>query len=189
MPRFPGRRSRRINPRSDSQRATLRLIGGILCAVGGVFVLVGMVSFFQSFNSFGGPPSKFWCVFVGAPMLAIGSRLLMLGYMGAVARYTAGEVAPVATDTLNFVADETRSSVRKVSGAIAAGVRDASRSSTATEAGPQVACPSCHHDNDPDARFCDQCGTAMPGPNECGGCGKVNDSDARFCSGCGSSLA
>ena len=118
------RRSRRINPRSDSQRASLRMIGGVMCAIGAVFAIIGFGSFFSAFGGHGSP-DKFWCIFVGMPLVGIGSQMLKFGYLGAVARYAAGEVAPVATDTLNFAADETRGSVRKMSGAIAAGLRDA----------------------------------------------------------------
>jgi len=178
------RRSRAINPHSNAQRTLLRLVGGVLTVVGGIFALVGFASFFSAFGGTGAP-DKFWCVFVGLPMLGFGMMLLKMGFLGTAARYVAGEVAPVATDTLNYVADETHDSVRKVAGAVASGMRDAQRS-TAT---PQVACRQCGHDNDHDARFCDQCGGAMAGPYTCPQCRKVNDTDARFCDGCGTALA
>ena len=179
-------RSSRINPRSDGQRTGLRSIGVIVFGIGAIFTVVGLGSFFSSMGSFGSP-DKFWCAFVGLPLMAIGGRMLMLGYMGTVARYAAGELAPVATDTLNYVADQTRGSIHNMSSAVATGIRDAAASQE-DAGGMQVACASCSHPNDVDARFCDQCGAGMPGPNTCGQCAKTNDPDARFCDGCGSAL-
>lgn len=179
------RRSHRINPQAHSQRTALRLLGGILVAVGGIFTLVGLTSFFSSFGSFE-PPDKFWCVFVGLPMLGFGVMLLKLGYMGTIARYVAGEAAPVATDTLNFVADDARPGITKVASAIATGIRKTSQD--CNQPMQVVACSSCGHDNDPDARFCDQCGNAMDTPQTCPNCAKVYSADQRFCSDCGTDL-
>ena len=175
------RRAHRINPHHQTQRSGLRLLGGVLVVVGGIFTAIGLISFFSAFGG-GGFPSLFWCAFVGLPLLGFGTMLLKMGYMGSIARYVAGEAAPVAGDTLNYLADETQGSVRKMSAAVAAGLRgDADATATAR-------CGSCGHDNDHDARFCDQCGSALQVANTCGQCGKVNDDDARFCDGCGTAL-
>lgn len=60
-------------------------------------------------------------------------------------------------------------------------------------------CPQCHSMNDLDARYCDQCGTAVKptGPavvgedetQRCGACGEWNASDAKYCDQCGALLA
>ena len=42
--------------------------------------------------------------------------------MGAVARFIAGETAPVATDTANYLAEETKGAVETVAKAAAKGV-------------------------------------------------------------------
>lgn len=173
-------RRHRINPHHRVQRTGLRLIGWVLAVVGGLFTAVGLISFFAAFGG-GGMPQYFWCAFVGMPLLGVGAMLLKMGYMGAIARYVAGEATPVATDAVNFVADETTASVRRVAGAIADGLRGAS-------ADPGVPCRSCGHANDADARFCDQCGSALPLRRACQRCHEVNDDDARFCDGCGAAL-
>ena len=53
-------------------------------------------------------------------------------------------------------------------------------------------CPACNDTNDPDARYCNHCGTELPlkQPTEivCGACEKANDLDARFCDACGEAL-
>lgn len=194
MARSRRRSSRPINPHAAAQRTGLRTIGLILTVVGAVFLLIGFGSFFGAMNesmssgpSFGANrgPDKFWCAFVGMPLLGIGIGMLKYGYMGKAARYVAGEIAPVATDTMKYAANATRDSVRDLAGAVAEGMRGETK---AAEAPAMVACPQCNHDNDHDARFCDMCGTAMPGPKACGQCNKVNDADARFCSGCGAGL-
>src|SRR5215470_10687045 len=47
-------------------------------------------------------------------------------------------------------------------------------------------CPSCHHDNRPDRRFCTQCGTTLP--MRCPSCGAAIEVGEKFCGGCGVSL-
>jgi hypothetical protein len=174
-------RNRPINPSQQSQRQGLRLIGGVLAVVGGILTAIGLFSFFGAFGG-GGMPSLFWCAFVGLPMLGIGVQMLKAGYVGTIARYVAGETAPVASDTLNYMAGETKEGIRDVAAAIGAGIRGKA-------AGTQVACSKCSHPNDADARFCDQCGAAMPRRQECPKCRTVSDAGARFCNGCGERLA
>jgi class 3 adenylate cyclase len=48
-------------------------------------------------------------------------------------------------------------------------------------------CRRCHHENSPDAFFCDQCGSRFE--SVCAGCGEANGDDARFCRRCGRILA
>lgn len=66
------------------------------------------------------------------------------------------------------------------------------------EADETAKCPSCGKMNDPDAKFCDQCGAKMS-PTQaykwdadetvtCPVCRKGNDDDARFCDQCGARL-
>jgi len=44
-------------------------------------------------------------------------------------------------------------------------------------------CPSCHHENRAEARFCEECATALE--HHCGRCGAVRRSRAKFCDECG----
>ena len=65
----------------------------------------------------------------------------------------------------------------------------------APEADETAKCPSCGKLDDPDAKFCDQCGAAMSPSSPykwdadetvtCPECKKGNDDDARFCDQCG----
>jgi zinc-ribbon domain len=69
------------------------------------------------------------------------------GLRVAGARYAAGEYGPVVKDTAEYLTDGR--------GLRHLGVRDGA----APAAGPH--CRSCGTRNDPDARYCDSCGTAM----------------------------
>jgi membrane protease subunit (stomatin/prohibitin family) len=56
-----------------------------------------------------------------------------------------------------------------------------------------VACPSCAASNQPGAKFCASCGTALASPDAstpaCPSCGSANQATARFCSSCGATMA
>ena len=75
---------RLINPKSPGQQAVLRKLGFTLAAVGTIFMAVGFVDYFSAFGG-SNPPSRFWCFFVGMPLLFFGMVMLKFGYMGAVA--------------------------------------------------------------------------------------------------------
>jgi hypothetical protein len=68
------------------------------------------------------PPRHFWLAFVGIPLMFVGSVLSMYGFMGAVFRFAAGEVAPVGADTAKYMAEETKGAVETVAKAAAKGV-------------------------------------------------------------------
>jgi hypothetical protein len=123
-------------------------------------------------------PSNFWMAFIGLPLLVIGASMTRYGYMGAMARYVADEVAPVAADTVNYVVDETEDSITTVAKAIGEGIRGGDAE--------EVRCASCGTENAPDARFCKSC--AAPLRKHCESCGKDNDPDATYCNGCGQAL-
>jgi hypothetical protein len=105
-------------------RSFLRVAGPLVAAVGLLFLIIGMASFFSTFGG-GGSPRLFWCCFVGMPLLFIGGVMCMFGFMGAVARYTAAEQVPVATDAINDLAEGTQGAVKTVARAVAEGVREA----------------------------------------------------------------
>ena len=48
----------------------------------------------------------------------------MFGFMGAVARYTAAEQVPVATDAVSDLAEGTQGAVKTVARAVTEGVRE-----------------------------------------------------------------
>ena len=96
-----------INPRADGQRTLLRTAGLVLTAVGAVFMVIFITDFLGMAENPGhGFPSRIWCMFVGVPLVGIGLALLKVGFLGPVARYVAGEVVPVAKDSLEALSPE-----------------------------------------------------------------------------------
>lgn len=175
-----------IRPSHRPVRNVLRVVGPLVMAVGGIFFIIGAVSFFSSFGSFE-PPRYFWCAFVGIPTLAIGGMMTTAGYAGAMARYSASEIAPVTKDTFNYLGHGTKDTMRDVARHVVGGIREG-LTGEATE-GLAVACPGCRAENDAGSKFCDQCGQALPTAQRCPDCDAENDADARFCDHCGASLA
>ena len=48
-------------------------------------------------------------------------------------------------------------------------------------------CPSCQHENNESARFCEACGSKLE--RRCASCGEILSANARFCPGCGIAVA
>jgi hypothetical protein len=164
-----------INPAASTQRLLLRVFGGLLTATGGIMVVIALVDFFSAFSE---PhfPTRFWCAFVGLPLLAVGVNMLGAGFQGAVTRYIAGETAPVAVDTIDAVARGSADAVRTVAAAVREGMQS-----------PAVACGHCGSQHPGNGRFCDDCGKPLGGVT-CGKCGAGNFGDARFCGSCGAKM-
>jgi len=76
----------------------------IFLPTGAIFTAIGLIDFFGSFSGHGFP-TKFWCVFIGFPMLALGTFCFNAGFLRRITGYVAGEVAPVVKDTVEYVAD------------------------------------------------------------------------------------
>ena len=109
--------------RHQRTRSFLRVTGPLVAAAGLVFTIVGIVSFFSAFGV-GGSPRLFWCCFIGLPLLFVGSVLCLFAYLGPVARYTAAEEVPVATDAINDLAEGTQGAVKTIARAVAEGLRE-----------------------------------------------------------------
>jgi hypothetical protein len=110
-------------PKHKETRSFLRVAGLVVASVGVIFLIVGMASFFSAFGG-GDSPRLFWCCFVGVPLLFVGGVMCMFGFMGSVARYTAAEHVPVATDAINDLAEGTQGAVKTVARAVAEGVKE-----------------------------------------------------------------
>lgn len=164
-------------------RRVLRVLGPVLALVGLVFMIIGFASLFSAIGSHEAP-RYFWFAFVGMPLLFAGAVLCMFGFMGKVARYQAAEIAPVAKDTFNYVADGTKEGIKTVAGAIGEGLRGAATAEPRTK----VRCHKCNNLVAEDAKFCGECGAALGKSKACPKCGELNDPDAKFCDNCGFEL-
>ena len=175
---------RKIDPQHEDTRNLLRLVGVLVVGVGLLFTIIGVGSFFSAFGSFQSP-RYFWCVFVGMPLLGLGSVICKFAFMGTVSRYIAGEVAPVGKDVVNYMVDGTKDSVRDLAAAVSEGI-DAGRHNHAQA--EDVCCPKCNHANDREALFCNNCGTRLATTKTCPNCKNSNDLEAKFCDNCGRPL-
>lgn len=112
------------SPQHNGVRKVLRLGGPIILLLGGLFTLVGLASFFIAMFTHSGPPVLFVCAFVGLPLMFIGTVMCLFGFIGSFARYLAAEQAPVAKDTINYLAEGTQDAVRTMARAAAQGVTE-----------------------------------------------------------------
>lgn len=168
------------SPTHNEVRKYLRILGPALALLGMVFTVAGMVSFFSAFN-YGGPPRFFWCAFIGLPLIAIGVGISKFAYLGSITRYVAGESAPVAKDTFNYMVDGTKDSIRETFSAIGEGLRDVREMKS-------LPCQKCGTKNDSSANFCSQCGETIPKTRCCPHCGDSNPQSASFCDCCGAKV-
>lgn len=191
-----------INPDHESTRNVLRVGGPLLMAVGGLFAIVGAVDFFSAFGGMR-PPTLFWCLFLGMPLLAAGFAVTKAGFAGKVARYFSQEYTPVATDTFNYAAREAREGIRDVAGAIADGLAlpdQVELTESSRDPAHSAAGPAANADAPPPTAGVSQpaAGRSQPAavrPGEilrlirCHRCNHDNAAHARFCSACGVALA
>lgn len=119
------------SPKHRGVKKFLRIAGPLAVAVGALLVVVGIGSFFLAMFSHSGPPVLFVCAFIGMPVLFVGIGMCMFGFMGSLARYVAAEQAPVAKDTINYMAEGTQDAVKTVARAAAKGVAEGMQSSPA----------------------------------------------------------
>ncbi|GAB2970602.1 DUF7577 domain-containing protein [Nocardioides montaniterrae] len=123
----------------NSLRTTFRIIGPILAVLGLAICVSGFVKFVHLGESFSdASPLPAMGMFLGGfVMFGIGMTLARLGFMGAGVRYAAGELAPVAKDSLDYI-----------------------KGGSAGSAGGPF-CRGCGTRNDADASFCDKCGASL----------------------------
>ena len=172
----------KLNPGHIKLRNKLRIIGPIVMGFGGLLIVTGIINLIIAIAN-EDVPWLFWCIVLGIPTLGVGGMITQFAFIGAVTRYVAGESAPVGKDTFNYMAKETQPGVRDITTAIREGLTEPQAGTSNT-----VACSQCHHPNDADARFCDQCGNEMITNKRCTNCNNENDLDARFCDNCGKAL-
>ncbi|MCX5775277.1 MAG: zinc ribbon domain-containing protein [Firmicutes bacterium] len=156
-------------------RSVFKIAGPITLGVGVILLIIAMVDFFGVFNGNGGFPTLFFLGFIGIPLIGIGAAMTQFAYMGKIARYTAGQMAPVAKDVTNYMLDGTKDSISGIVSSVANEIK-------APSATPSK-CPSCGETTNPGAVFCDHCG--RPLFKVCPECNTKNNPDARFCQKCG----
>lgn len=124
-------------------RIVLRVVGAVLLVVGAYFLITGGMQFADDMNSddMDGGAGPIFRLMIGGFSAVIGLGLLNWGFLGAQARYTAGETMPVVKDSATYLSDGE-------------GILGVGRT-----AGPY--CSKCGVRNDADAKFCDSCGAGL----------------------------
>lgn len=155
-------------------------IFGIICLATGIIMIGITISQMGSFN-FSTP----FLPFVGIPLIFVGNVCLMFGFMKKTNSFVASQNAPVQKDVANYILDGTREEMGKTAKEIFSQASMAGASSKVSKKEFRI-CPQCGEKNDPDAKFCDKCGTSLV--KVCRSCGEENDADATYCDNCGSRL-
>ena len=153
-----------INPNHKQKRTIIRIVGF-------VFIGIAIILAISAFNTPSTKPEDFLSGNVGMNQIEkegmskftkiggamfsgfIGFACLAFGYQGAVARYQAGEMAPVAKDTFNYMANETQDGVRTIGRAFSEGIKD----SSSVKEIIYVLCPKCRTKNEDNSKFCKEC--------------------------------
>ncbi len=159
--------SRAIDPAHESKRKNLSMLGAVLLVIGILLGIVGVVRFSAPFRTstkeFFDSPHEVMerdssdgfsgVLFFGLGSLAaaVGLSLLVFAQRGRLARYAAGEVAPVVKDTFNYLAHESKEGLAEVGAALAGGPKAQAREVV------KVKCRSCGYLESDDAKFCSSC--------------------------------
>ncbi len=141
-------------PSQSGTRTVLRALGLVLAPAGVLLVVVGFARFAgvgaEDWTGDGAPPG--FLMFAGGGFLAvIGFWFLSTGFMGAAARYGAGETMPVVKDSAAYLTDGE--------GVMGVGRTVDDQPTAGSAAGPF--CRSCGARNDSDATYCDGCGQRL----------------------------
>ena len=137
------------DPAHVKTRTILRTFGPIIFAVGLLCAIISVVNLMTTDDE----PKLFFLGFIGLPLMFVGGVMSSFGWQSVLLRYQAREVGPVAGQSFNYLAGETRDGIRDIAAAVGEGVRGEQH----------VLCPKCNASNDTDARFCKACGAAMTG--------------------------
>lgn len=148
-------------PDQGSKRTAARVVGVVCMGIALVLMALAVVDILSAFNSeeLGAQPARIWMFVAALPFLLVGGIALNAGFLGASVRYAAGEVAPTARSTLDYI-----------------GSREG-----------EISCPSCGARNKAGSAFCDDCG--QPLTHVCPSCRHPNAADAKFCAACGTALS
>lgn len=144
-------------PGQNATRDFLRKAGPVMFGAGLICIIIGLVDFFMAGS--GREPRLFWLLFMGMPLMFVGGVMSQFGFLGAVTRYVAGEGAPVAADTANYMAEETKGAVETVAKSAAKGIVEGIEAGRG--AGKTNFCPHCGIALEANFKFCPNCGKSL----------------------------
>jgi hypothetical protein len=103
--------------------SALRIAGPVIFLAGLLCTIIAFVSLLSGIGSLG-RTHYLWLGFIGLPLMFVGGMLCQFEFLGAVYRFIVGESVPVAADTVNYLAEETKGTVETVAKAAAKGVME-----------------------------------------------------------------
>lgn len=154
----------------EKTKKILKIVGVSLLVVGVIFAAVGFIDFFSAFGS-NGMPTKFWCLFIGLPLLGIGGGITLFAYKREISRYVKNESVPVA----NEASEDLSPAVRNIASAVKEGL--------SSDDGVRCACGEF---NAAGSKFCKKCGKSLA--SVCPVCGERIEPESAFCNHCGAKL-
>ena len=139
-------------------RNTFRILGPTILLIAIICLVIGFKSTFMadpmndfyyedSFSTDISTPSenKFWLMFVGMPLLAMGVAITKAGFVGKAAEYGAREIAPVAKETWAYIKEDEPILKQPTNGQIVSAIQ----------------CGSCHTLNPAQSKYCNGCGNQI----------------------------
>ncbi len=163
------------DPKHNKTKKIFKILGVILTTLGACLIIIGLIDFFTAMSNLGSP-NFFWCLFVGFIVLGIGLKLCHLGFMKQMTSYVASQTVPVAKDSINYLASNTKESLSEAANSISNSMKN----------GNQIRCINCNALNNSDAKFCQNCGKQLI--KLCPKCNKANNLTASYCDNCGTRL-
>ncbi|CAN5165040.1 hypothetical protein BH11ACT1_BH11ACT1_31930 [soil metagenome] len=138
--------------RNRNQRIFLRVLGGVLLVAGIYLLVTAGMAFADEMGSadVNSGPGSILKLGAGGFLVVVAFGALNAGFLGAQARYAAGETMPVVKDSASFLSDGQ--------GVLGIG-RTVDDAPGETKTGPF--CSKCGVRNDAGATYCDACGTAL----------------------------
>lgn len=167
-------------------KKTLKILGFIFLAVGAICALAGFIDFFLCFTGVKQSiPTLFFLCFIGLPLIAAGTVMLIFGFQREFITYGKNESAPVINEAAKDVAPAIQTIVNTVKDSTTE--HDEAKNEQAQEDEQKFdVCPSCGHKNLADAKFCSDCGKPMQ--KTCPTCNESVGENDRFCPNCGRKL-
>ncbi|MFR1554449.1 MAG: hypothetical protein ACLSTV_07175 [Coriobacteriales bacterium] len=104
--------------RHNATKKVLKIVGIICIVTGCIFAAIGFIDFFGAMGN--GMPTKFWCLFIGLPLTAIGIMITMFAFKREISRYVKNESVPVINET----GREISPAIRDIASAVKDGLDD-----------------------------------------------------------------
>ena len=134
----------------------LKIIGIALLLIGFTCMIVGFVDFFNAFTNME-RPKLFWCLFIGLPLMGIGSGFSIFAFRREITTYTKQETLPVVEDTVSTLSNAINGQ------RCACGQMNEATSNFCSACGQPLkkTCPTCGKEISTHDVYCSGCGNKL----------------------------